>query len=255
MESGTSNKDLSKRIKSMPSGNNPEPKLHDEKILRILQVLFENDIRAYEIPAFRGAVSRIAGFQNILFHNHEGDNFRYSYPLIQYKTVNDKPLVLCIEEGVNEAHHFFENIQEGILLGSRPYELRIESLNLFRAELYVDSSFHHYSLINWLPFNRENYARFKAIRSQVEQVIMLEKILVGNILSLAKGVSWRIDQQINVRITHVGDPKPVSVKSVKRMAISIYFLTNVVLPDYIGLGKNVSSGYGTLNKEKSNKDL
>lgn len=40
-----------------------------------------------EVPLFRGAVIAAVGQESsVLLHNHEGNNYRYAYPLIQYKT-------------------------------------------------------------------------------------------------------------------------------------------------------------------------
>ena len=58
-----------------------------------------------------------AGRENTLFHNHLGKDYRFSYPLIQYKRIRKKPHLFCIEDGVDEVHHFFENKQEGLMLG------------------------------------------------------------------------------------------------------------------------------------------
>ena len=100
------------------------------KKIRILYIEFENDIASYEIPAFRSAVVQIAGNENVIFHNHLKEKFRYSYPLIQYKQINKHPVIICIDEGVEEIHHFFEKKQIGIILGEREYELKINKLNL-----------------------------------------------------------------------------------------------------------------------------
>lgn len=226
-------------------------KLNSEKSLfkiRILILEFENEISGFEIPAFRGAISKIAGFKNILFHNHEGDKFRYSYPLIQYKIHKKKPLILCIAEGVNDAHHFFENIQEGLFLGKRPYELKIEKLSLDKADLKVGDIEYSYRLNNWLPLNQENYSKYLSLKSEIDKITFLEKILIGNIISLAKGLGWNIESEIKIRINELGSLKIISVKSAKRAAFDIKFIANVLLPDLIGLGKNTSIGFGVLHK-------
>ena len=61
------------------------------KKIRYLEVTFENDIEPWEVPAFRGAIIATAGKEHVLFHNHDDDKFRYSYPLIQYKQIRKKP--------------------------------------------------------------------------------------------------------------------------------------------------------------------
>lgn len=58
------------------------------KKIRTLTIIFEGEIKSYEIPAFRGAVIDKVGQENIIFHNHLNDNeFIYKYPLIQYKQI------------------------------------------------------------------------------------------------------------------------------------------------------------------------
>ena len=105
--------------------------------VRILTVLFENDISMAEIPYFRGAIIQIAGIENELFHNHNKNGFRYAYPLIQYKRINKKPMLFCLEDGVHSAHHFFSNQQEGIMLGNRNYNLIVNDLNLSATQVSV----------------------------------------------------------------------------------------------------------------------
>lgn len=49
----------------------------------VYTINFLNAIGVHEIPQFRGAViSTVGRDNNLLFHNHKGDGFRYSYPNI-----------------------------------------------------------------------------------------------------------------------------------------------------------------------------
>ena len=54
-----------------------KPKMY--KLLTII-IQFENEIEAKAIPFFRGAVIASLDEKNILFHNHDEDKLRYSYP-------------------------------------------------------------------------------------------------------------------------------------------------------------------------------
>lgn len=221
--------------------------------LNLLHVIFENDIFNYEIPAFRGAVSKIAGFENILFHNHIGNSLRYSYPLIQYKTLQRKPMLICLEKGVNEAHHFFQNIQEGILLGEREYELKINKLELSNKLVSIDNVIHSYKMLNWLPFNQDNIKTYSTIQNEMDKLLFLEKILIGNIISFAKGITWNVTDKIWIRIEKLEKKKPISIKGSKRIAMDIEFQSNVLMPSYLGLGKNTSIGFGTVIKADNKK--
>lgn len=54
--------------------------------IRVVKVVFNTKIKAYEVPAFRGAVIDMIGREHVAFHNHIGENvYHYHYPYIQYK--------------------------------------------------------------------------------------------------------------------------------------------------------------------------
>ena len=220
--------------------------------IRVLDIAFENEIAVYEVPAFRGAVIETAGKENTLFHNHLGKDYRFGYPLIQYKRIRKKPHLVCIEDGVDEVHHFFENKQEGLMLGDRPYELRVEQIRLNRFTMQVWDKNFNYFLQDWLPFNQDNYKKYKEQPSELEQMELLEKILKGNILSFAKGIDWNVEKEIKLRINEIVRTNIISVKGIKREAFTLTFTTNVFLPNHIGLGRNASLGFGTVweNRKK-----
>ena len=220
------------------------------KKIRFLDISFENDVQAWELPTFRGAVVAMVGRDHVLFHNHQNNNFRYSYPLIQYKQINKKPHLICIDEGVDDVHHFFEKKQEGIFLGERPYELKVASINLNQFTLQVwDKSF-HYRLYNWLPLNQDNYALYHQLTDAQEQLNLLQKTLTGNIISLAKGIGWEVDRPVIVQIKEIQKVNMIKVKGVVREAFTITFRCNVFLPNHISLGKNASLGFGVFTEQK-----
>lgn len=218
--------------------------------IRILDIEFKHEIKPWEVPAFRGAVIESAGRSNILFHNHKQDKFVYSYPLIQYKRIGRKPHLLCIEDGVDEIHKFFENMQEGVFLNDRPYELKIGNLNLNTFTMQVwDKAFHYY-VFDWLALNQENYRKFQEIKEEEEKKQFLNKILTGNILAFAKGVGWNIDKPIITQIKNIDRIKILRVKGVSRQVFNVSFKCNIFLPNHIGLGKNSSLGYGIVKEDK-----
>ena len=218
--------------------------------IRILDIEFENEIQPWEVPAFRGAIIESAGRKNIMFHNHKQDKFVYSYPLIQYKRVGKKPHLVCIEDGVDEIHKFFENMQEGVFLNDRPYELKIGKLQLNTFTMQVWDKAFYYHLSDWLPLNQDNYTKYNAITDDNEQIQFLNKILTGNVLSFAKGIDWTIDKSIITKIDTIDRIKTLRIKGVPRVVFNVSFKTNISMPISIGLGKNVSLGYGVVREDK-----
>lgn len=71
-------------------------------------------------------------------------------------------------------------------------------------------------------------------------------MVIGNILSFAKGMGIYFKDRITCKILEIEEPYWVIYKGVRMMAFNICFKSNLSLPDNIGLGKGVSLGNGLL---------
>lgn len=220
-------------------------------------VKFGNEIAYHEIPLLRGAVLHALGDDaELLYHNHTGEGtYRYSYPLIQYKRIHKKAAIFCIGDGVEAIGQFLAAQHFAITLGERPVQLTIESVSPKRNLVQTWDSTFRYHLRSWLPLNSANYEEYKTIDEMTSRITFLENILVGNLLSFAKGMGIDIKEQIHCKLLTIDEPRLVKVKGVKMMAFDAEFKTNLSLPDYMGLGKHVSIGYGTVVRkyEDNNK--
>jgi hypothetical protein len=218
--------------------------------INVFLIKFKNEIAFTEIPLLRGAVLDLLGSDaELLFHNHTSDTtFRYSYPLIQYKRIRKKAAIFCIGEGVETIGKLLNAQDYEISLGNRSLRLDIENISPKRNIVQTwDSTFHYY-LTNWLALNSTNYQEYMAMDDLSDRIDLLERILVGNLLSFAKGVGIEIEQQIICKLISFEEPRLVKVKGVKVMSFNCEFKTNMSLPDYMGIGKHASIGYGTVVK-------
>lgn len=102
-----------------------------------------------------------------------------------------------------------------------------------------------YHIDSWLALNEENYKKFQSLENLSERIEMLEKVLVGNILSMYKGCGLFIDRPLQVKLLNLSSPKTVRYKSIPLVAFDVEFNSNVSVPLYAGLGKHVSVGFGT----------
>jgi hypothetical protein len=186
-----------------------------------------------------------------VFHNHIGeDKFHYKYPVIQYKNQGRKAAIVCIKDGVDEIHHFFTKNSGEICIGEEKRPLRVESVKINQFEVQVTDSFFYYSISNWLPLNEINFKKYNALDGLAEKSGFLERMLIGNILSMAKGLDWTVEKPIEVKIQNIQSQSRVNFKGNKLLAMDADIKTNVFLPYDIGLGKGASMGYGTINKLK-----
>lgn len=215
--------------------------------IKYLSIIFENQLKPWQLSEFRTNIIQLVGKENILFHNHVGKGFRYKYPLIQYKIIHRNPALVCINEGTDEIHTFFQEKNRQIYINNLNYELQIKQLqmNIFTMQVW-DKTF-NYAICQWLPFNEENFETFKKICNENEQNQFLIQILTGNILSFAKGINWNIDKNIIITQLNIHKKAENTIKGIKFLSIDAKFTTNVFLPRYIGLGKAVSKGFGIVN--------
>lgn len=222
-------------------------------IVRLLIIQFNNTIERKEIPLFRGAViESVKDSNNVLFHNHIGEGFRYSYPLIQYKRIHQKAAIVCINEGTDSIGEFFSSCNFQFKLGEKYVEMIIDSVKAYQVQVQCwDTSFSYY-LRNWLPLNSDNYEQYKKLDGLVEQTTFLEKILIGNILSFLKGVGIFIGEELKCKIISLSEPRLINNKGVRFMSFDLEFKSNISLPDFIGIGKNVSIGSGIVKRIYNN---
>lgn len=224
----------------------------------ILLVRFENEISFHEIPFFRGAIlNALEGKADLLYHNHmDNHKFRYSYPLIQYKRIHKKAAILCVAKGVEAIGEFLASQKFSMVIGSRSVQLEIESINSKKFLIQVWDSVFRYRIRNWIALNSENYQKYIEMDEISSRITFLESILTGNLLSLAKGLGIDIDKEIVCKLLSINDPRLMNIKETKMMAFDVEFKTNLSIPDYVGIGKHSSIGFGTVvriyndNKEK-----
>lgn len=220
--------------------------------IRVVTALIDTKISAAEIPYLRGSVIRFSE-GNLLCHNHQDGNFRYAYPLVQYKRTNGRATLQGINQGAETLMALLAKVDSGLTLqlGNRTAEIGFIDIRseTFPLECLPEGESLTYSLSHWLPLNSENYLAFQQNESLTDRIALLESILVGNILTFAQGVGVYFDQQVICRLLELSSDGLVSYKGVRLMAFSATFCCNVRLPELIGLGKAVSMGYGIVRKQ------
>ena len=97
----------------------------------------------------------------------------------------------------------------------------------------------------WLALNQKNFKSYTGTTSQKARKEELARILVGNCL----GINKALDLPLRNRISANCD-KLTSIKNAKTGENMIGFVgkfsINFRLPDYLGIGKGVARGMGTV---------
>ena len=191
--------------------------------INLLYIRFHDALRSNELEMFRGAVlSKLSG-DSTLFHNHVGENFRYSYPLIQYKRLFGKAAIVCLEEGTEAIGKLFAAGDFTFRIGERVVRMGIESLYPRQALVRVWDAAFTYQLYRWLPFNEENFQAYQRMEGLAERYDFLERKLTGNILSFAKGVGIHFDERITCKILEAEEPYWTLYKGVRMKTFNVRF--------------------------------
>lgn len=224
--------------------------------MRFLSVLFDTPIAPWELPAFRGAVASKAGHQHEHFHNHdvETGGYHYRLPLIQYKQDHGRPMLVCLNEGIEEAHHFFAQPDWTLTLNGREAPVRIHRLDVREFDLALREHPMRYHLRQWIGLRDDNYGTYTRLDGVVARLYFLQQTLRNQILALLEQLEAPAETLAGLQVTiqQPKDEKWVSYKNVKMLAFSLEFSANILLPDYTGLGKGCSVGWGVVKKLKIN---
>ena len=224
---------------------------------RILTIRFSNELAAHELPLFRGAVIAALDHKLTLFHNHQegdGGGFRFAYPLIQYKIIGGKAVIVCIEAGTEAIGEFFASQRFAARLGDRDVELEVADVRSQQFNVQVWNAEFRYRLRRWAPLNAANYERYRHTDSLADRCAMLERILTANILSMAKGIGLQFSSQVVCRISHLSEPYMKTAKGVRMQCFDVLFTSNVSLPSGIGLGKHASINFGVLSRQRNTQN-
>jgi hypothetical protein len=95
-----------------------------------------------------------------------------------------------------------------------------------------------------MALNQENHQRYIA-NSPAQQQKQLNTLLQNNILSYFKAMNYWVNGQVMAMTQQVVE-RETKFKDQTMIAFQANFVTNAVLPSFVGIGKSVARGFGSL---------
>jgi Cas6b C-terminal domain/Cas6b N-terminal domain len=222
------------------------------KEIQMVTISFpEIRLHARDAHKLRGYFGNLFKEYSPLLHNHlEGGELRYGYPLVQYKVLNDVPTLLGLGEGAALMVQLFLEIKE-LDIDGKIYPVYAKNISAEDAVIGIGDKLHTYRFENlWMALNQENYERFKRY-DDAEKQDQLNSIATRNILSFFKGFGLYLSQENRIFMeAQVYVQHETHFKNNKMTSFKGKLVTNAFLPNFIGLGKSVSRGFGVLRKIK-----
>lgn len=183
------------------------------------------------------------------FHGHVGRKLIYKHPLIQYKIFGGSAFLIGLKEGAYLLKAV-PNI-EYIELYNQKYSVVKQSTIDSIVEFGLTNNMISYSFLTpWVGLNKENYHHYLQLKRRDSDIhSFLNKILIGNIISMSKSLRYTVDKKILIR-SCFKEYKPINIKqNVALITFEGEFETNFLIPDFWGIGGKVSFGYGTVKRK------
>jgi hypothetical protein len=179
-------------------------------------------------------------------HMDDADRFLHRYPVLQCKQLKTELIVTGISQG---AGCLCQLTTDATMLGNGESACRITSRDpVIRSEpCGITDSFIPYEFLTpWIALNQQNAKKFYDLNGKPERDAFLQKLLTAQLLTLAKSLDCGItapiscEAKVRFRRDRIGNEN--------LMVFLGKFRTNLRIPDYLGLGRSVSQGYGTIKR-------
>ncbi len=163
--------------------------------------------------------------------------------------IDGAPMAIGINDGAEVLKQVYDKYDE-IKLGEEVYEVVEKGIAVRNQEFGITDKIHSYEFATpWLALNQENYMRYYGMSGMEERKEFLRKTLIANLLSMSKSLDYQVPDKIKcdveVRI------RKSRLKDVNVMSFIGGFCANFLIPDYLGVGKSVSRGFGAVIRSEA----
>lgn len=220
--------------------------------IKILVTVIKTDKQVKEDPSkLRGYIGKKFPEYILLHHHINGTEYIFTYPRIQYKIIEGTPIIVGIEEGAGILKKISDEINE-LMLGKKKYEVKSIQMNQINAEFgKCRKNIKYKFLTPWLALNPKNYKKYREIKEWKERKEFLNNILVGNILSMCKGLNYIVTGKLYAH--SLLEKNTVRYKAIPHIGFTGEFKINFKIPDYLGIGKGISHGFGVVKKIENDR--
>lgn len=164
-------------------------------------------------------------------------------PLIQYKIIDDSPFIYAMEKGVEAVKKILPDLTE-LYLGHKKYPVKEINEEESDAEIGMSQKRRKYLFETpWLAFSELDYSEFKYLY-QEERSAALSKMLIRNMLGIARAFECEIDSRIKVK--HSLKEIPSFKLGTTLPGFVGEFETNFQIPIHLGLGNMSDRGFGSV---------
>ncbi len=222
--------------------------------LEILKITFnDNRLSMDDAPKVRGNIANMFPQYLELHHHIEKNKLFYRYPLIQYKVIKNAPVIIGIREGADILKSIYDKVDSLQINNKERLKIFEKTLKVFSSSFGLSEKIETYQFLTpWLALNEKNYEKYQKHGTWAKKKELLEKILIGNIISMSKSLGYTVPGPIKANIGNLKEVQ-TTLKGTPMLGFLDTFSVNFEIPDYWGIGKSVSRGFGTVIKNSVRK--
>ena len=179
-------------------------------------------------------------------HKNNTSAFIHRYPVLQCKQIKNSVLVIGISQG---ADCLYGLSRDQMILGRGESICRITSRDTaIREEVFgiADSFFTYEFLTPWLALNQQYAKKFYDLKGKPERDAFMQKLLTTHLQTLARSLDYPLPEA-----GHLHGKCPLRTGADrwrKRDRFPGKIPDKSPVPDYLGIGRSVSKGYGTIRE-------
>lgn len=170
----------------------------------------------------------------------------YRYPAILCKQIKNDLVVAGICQGACFLRQLADKKTE-ILPGDNSCRIVSRDPEIRQDEFGISGRMVEYEILTpYLALNQQNAKKFYDLKGKPARDAFMQKILDGHLNTLAKSLDYASKEPIicTARLRFIQE----RIDRENRIVFLGKFTTNLCIPDYLGIGQSVSSGYGTIRK-------
>ena len=193
----------------------------------------------------------VDNYPHPLFHNHDVTGksiYRSKGAPFQFKVINNEVFILALNDGVEFADSFQWPKEIKMPLGNTGRYVEFELVSKIPQQAsFCEIDFQCYRNITpYIALKQEKYKTYLAL-TEDERREFIEKGLLNHVLTAAKWCGHTVKHQIKVKLIQMKMGNPVRIKDdLYFTPFDVMFECNTEIPDYLGIGRFVSRGYGTV---------
>lgn len=179
-------------------------------------------------------------------HPNHSSAFISRYPAVQFKIIDQVPLVI----GINEGADFLREIRGEpgpILAGGISWQVASRDALPHDEEFGSAEQILAYEFATpWLGLNQENFRKFYKLKGKPERDAFIRKLLEMSIRTLAKSLDC--PDPGPVRCTVNLHFQKVRLEGTGTLAFTGKFTAGFRIPDYLGIGRSTGLGFGAVRQ-------